>query len=922
MISASPGNDEDRPLLRAVFSRCLRSLFVALMLSSAPLSAWAEESPKIELTPEEQAWLAQHPDIILATATGFEPLVIKTTEGAYVGVLVDLFEQINQILNTRIRLDVADSWAGAQEKAQNGEVDGLAFGAIVPRRNVLYNPSNIIFTSYPLIFARSQNEYRINSFSDLNGMRIGYKRGAGGTLSQLETLPAATLKIYDSHESMTQALLSRDIDVIAAWMSYDHWRKEKLQGVIDNILLVDEYPLDNVIYIRKDWPELIPILNKALVVLHQNELPRIMNKWFGQWPLASKREEQPRIDLTDEERAWLDQGHTVRARVSDWPPLMFKEPELSGIAVDYLRTISERFGINVKFVPDETGIQEGLQDLMGENTHYDLFLSLKRTPEREEEIAFTDDYISMPWVIYSRDDSSFISGMEDLSGKTVSVEQGFFMEDILEKEYPSILLLKVPTSLDALRAVATTEADAYIGNLSNATWLLREHNLDNLKIVAPTPFGNIDNAMGVRSDWPELAAILSKGLASMSPTEHNAIKNRWQITYKTEPDYTLLLQVLAGAFFLLFVIVLWNRALKKSVIERTAKLSKSEVKFRNLIDNSLVGIFSTTIDGKFIFVNEVLVKMFDFDSPEEMVANGSVPCWKNSEERDQLISDLQEHGSESNVESENITNNDRHIYILFSVKLHDEVITGMVMDITERREAEQRILEYQQNLKTMTSRLIVAEEQERRRIATDLHDNVGTTLALSRLQLATASKSIDDAALKEQLDELSQTLLTALKDTRNLIFDLGSSTVTELGLGAAISEWVEQKIDPYHYLTVELVDELERDSLDRDQSTVLLRNVRELLANVAKHSQADRVSILLKREGGDIQITVKDNGIGFLDPEKLKLGVGSKGGFGLFSIEERMTDLSGAMEIKSEVNHGTTVVLTVPSLASTHETAT
>ena len=106
------------------------------MFSSAPLSAWAEESPKIDLTPEEQTWLAQHPDIILATAIGYEPLVIKTTNGAYVGVLVDLFEQINQILNTRIRLDVAEFWADAQEKAQNGELDGLAFGGRDPSRKV------------------------------------------------------------------------------------------------------------------------------------------------------------------------------------------------------------------------------------------------------------------------------------------------------------------------------------------------------------------------------------------------------------------------------------------------------------------------------------------------------------------------------------------------------------------------------------------------------------------------------------------------------------------------------------------------------------------------------------------------------------------------------------------------------------------
>ena len=86
---------------------------------------------------------------------------------------------------------------------------------------------------------------------------------------------------------MTQALLSKEIDVIVAWMSYDHWRKEKLQGTIDNILLIDEYPIEMITYIRKDWPELIPILNKALAVLQQENLHRIIDKWFGQWPRLS-----------------------------------------------------------------------------------------------------------------------------------------------------------------------------------------------------------------------------------------------------------------------------------------------------------------------------------------------------------------------------------------------------------------------------------------------------------------------------------------------------------------------------------------------------------------------------------------------------------------------------------------------------------
>lgn len=82
----------------------------------------------VDLTTEERAWLAKHPDIVLGAAIGYPPMVIRRADGTYIGVLVDLFEQINRQLNTRIRLHIEDSWAAVQQKAENREIDGLAFG--------------------------------------------------------------------------------------------------------------------------------------------------------------------------------------------------------------------------------------------------------------------------------------------------------------------------------------------------------------------------------------------------------------------------------------------------------------------------------------------------------------------------------------------------------------------------------------------------------------------------------------------------------------------------------------------------------------------------------------------------------------------------------------------------------------------------
>ena len=105
------------------FHKSLTISFLAVSIFISGLSAdlvSAQNSapePMVTLTPEEQAWLAEHPEIVLGASTDYPPMVIKRADGTHVGVLVDLFEQISRRLNTRVRLHIEDSWADIQEKA-------------------------------------------------------------------------------------------------------------------------------------------------------------------------------------------------------------------------------------------------------------------------------------------------------------------------------------------------------------------------------------------------------------------------------------------------------------------------------------------------------------------------------------------------------------------------------------------------------------------------------------------------------------------------------------------------------------------------------------------------------------------------------------------------------------------------------------
>ncbi len=347
------------------------------------------------------------------------------------------------------------------------------------------------------------------------------------------------------------------------------------------------------------------------------------------------------------------------------------------------------------------------------------------------------------------------------------------------------------------------------------------------------------------------------------------------------------------------------------VDERTAELAKSEAKYRGLVDNSMAGVFTTTLDGRFTFVNDAMVKIFDFDSTELMIAHGSLERWRDLKDRERMLAELQKHGSVTNFEAETITHTGRHIQVLFSVKKIGNSISGMVMDISDRKQAEQKIIDYQQRLKSLASQLTIVEESERRRIAADLHDQVGQSLALALLQIAVLRKQVSDSGQIETFDEISDSLQQTVQETRDVIYDLSPPQLNEIGLSAAVSEWLEEHVGKRHGIKAECTVSATEKQLDTNLRSILFRNTRELVTNVIKHAQATEVKISISQENDNMNIIVRDDGIGF-DADAGLTASNNETGFGLFSIRERMTDLGGSLKIISKPGKGTEAILSMP----------
>jgi PAS domain S-box-containing protein len=239
-----------------------------------------------------------------------------------------------------------------------------------------------------------------------------------------------------------------------------------------------------------------------------------------------------------------------------------------------------------------------------------------------------------------------------------------------------------------------------------------------------------------------------------------------------------------------------------------------------------------------------------------------------------------------------------------------QYLIGTVEDITQRKRAEEKLLHYQEQLRSLASELSLAEERERRRIAVDLHDHVAQTLSLSRMKLEALRESGSVESLAESLDGISELVEQAIQEVRSLILELSPPVLHELGFEAAV-EWLADRLHQNHGVVVKLKNDGQPKPLDNELKSVLFRSLGELLINVVKHARTPRAEISMRRSGHTIRVTVRDKGAGF-DLSEVKGHYDKKGAFGLFSIRERLNHLGGHLDIKSKPGQGTYATLVAP----------
>lgn len=211
-------------------------------------------------------------------------------------------------------------------------------------------------------------------------------------------------------------------------------------------------------------------------------------------------------------------------------------------------------------------------------------------------------------------------------------------------------------------------------------------------------------------------------------------------------------------------------------------------------------------------------------------------------------------------------------------------------------------------LRALATDLTVAEQRERRRLATELHDYLAQILVVTRMKVAQLQKQDHDGETRRILQEADQLIHQSLDYTRSLVSELTPQALYEHGLGAAL-QWLGDQMSRQQILKVVVSLDVPTLQLPETDAVLLFQSIRELLFNVFKHGRTDQAYVAIGHVQNKLSITVSDRGCGF-DISRLKDDRSDR--FGLFSIRERMMAIGGTFDVQSVPGKGTVASLQLP----------
>lgn len=297
------------------------------------------------------------------------------------------------------------------------------------------------------------------------------------------------------------------------------------------------------------------------------------------------------VMLTSEEQAWLKEHHgkVVLAPGPDWEPMegFDENGRYTGLVADLIQLIEERLDFKFKIIRVDSW-KSVLEKAQKRET--DIISAAQVTPEREQYMTWSPPFVTLSTTIIVRNTLKHNLVLDQMRGMRIGVPAEYAVGEYIRSHYPELLVIDVPNGWQGLMKVSFGELDAMIMEIPSALYEIEKHRITNLRLAGDTGY-DLNFAIGVRKDWPLFTSIIKKALASITPTEHAEIFDRWirlerNPFYQSRTFWYVVFSIGLAVIVITGTVLIWNRTLKNQVRQRTEEIHLNEKRMEALFELS------------------------------------------------------------------------------------------------------------------------------------------------------------------------------------------------------------------------------------------------------------------------------------------------------------------------------------------------
>jgi two-component system, NarL family, sensor histidine kinase UhpB len=337
-------------------------------------------------------------------------------------------------------------------------------------------------------------------------------------------------------------------------------------------------------------------------------------------------------------------------------------------------------------------------------------------------------------------------------------------------------------------------------------------------------------------------------------------------------------------------------------------------RLRSVFERAPVAIWITEKDHV-VFANRACAELVGFESPEHLIGRSifELLCTDSHESVRSKLRDIEREESVS-VLMGAIQRTDatvREVEMVVAVLPdHEHSFVQMVInDVTQRSREKKNLLRSRRTLRELSASMVAAREEERRRIARELHDELGQRLTALKLEMIACQRDHPGLVVGERAQHMVDMLDETVASARRIAMDLRPLMLDDLGLPEAI-DWLVREFTRRTSIAVDARLGEGLRALSSHLSTTLYRIVQEALTNITRHARATRVRLELESTGEELRLTIQDNGVGFVNANRSR----KPGSFGLLGIRERVLMLGGHLSVGNSPEGGARLVVRVPQV--------